>query len=149
MKIILKQKVTNLGVLGDIVDVKRGYARNYLFPYGKAVLATKSNKVVFKEQKDALLELESTRLVDAKSKAEKIDGNLFKVFANVGEGGKLFGSVGKKEISDAITNVVDFDIDRHCIRMPEGVIRHAGEFSLTLHLFSDISASFNIKVLSK
>ena len=102
MQVILKEKVENLGTLGSVVNVKPGYARNYLVPYGKAVQATEANIAAFEKQKAELQKLEAERLTTAKAKAEKISGQVFTIKAAAGDGGKLFGSVGTKEVADVI-----------------------------------------------
>jgi len=148
MQVILKERVENLGALGDIINVKPGYARNFLVPFGKAVQATKENIAVFEKQKAALEKREVKRLSDAKSQAEKISGKTFKIKAQAGDGGKLFGSVGTKEVAHAIASATDITIEKRHVRMPDGIIRHLGEFKLSVHLHTEIDAEILLVVES-
>ena len=149
MKIILKERIENLGFLGDIISVKPGYARNFLVPYGKAVQATKKNIAIFEEQKTALAKLEKKRLSDAKLQAGKISGKTFTINTLAGDGGKLFGSVGTKEVAHAIMSATNITIEKRNIRMPNGIIRHTGEFKIFIHLYTGIDAEILINVKSK
>ena len=149
MKIILKERIENLGSLGDIVSVKPGYARNFLVPYGKAVQATKKNIAIFEEQKTALEKLEEKRLSDARLQAEKISGKIFTINTRAGDGGKLFGSVGTKEVAHAIMSATNVTVEKRHIRMPDGIIRHTGEFKIFIHLHTDIDIEISLNVKSK
>ena len=146
MQVILKQKVENLGGLGVIVNVKPGYARNYLIPYGKAVRATKENIAIFEKQKAELERFEAQRLLDAKKKAEKIIGQIFRIKAQAGEGGKLFGSVGAKEIIEVIRAQTSIEVEKKHVRIHEGIIRMVGEFKLSIHLHTDVDAETTLVV---
>ena len=146
MQIILKEKVENLGALGDVVNVKPGYARNYLVPYGKAVQATEANIATFEKQKAELEKAEATRLGDAKAKAEKVMGHTFTIKAQAGEGGKLFGSVGTKEVAEIVSSQAGIEVEKRHVRMPEGIIRTIGEFKLSVHLHTDIDADIQLVV---
>ncbi|MFZ9034998.1 MAG: 50S ribosomal protein L9 [Francisellaceae bacterium] len=149
MQIILKQRVENLGVLGDVVNVKSGYARNYLIPYGRAVQATKENVEKFEAQKAELMKIEANRLNDAKAKAELIEGKTITIAAQAGDGGKLFGSIGSKEIADAIHSDLGIEMEKRHVRMPEGVIRAIGEFEFAIHLHSDVDATIKVVVIAE
>ena len=146
MQVILKEKVEPLGVLGSIVSVKSGYARNYLVPYGKAVQATEANIATFEKQKVELQKIEAERLATAKDKAEKITGQVFTIKATAGDGGKLFGSVGTKEVADAIA-AAGVEVEKRHVRMPEGIIRSLGEYQLSVHLHTDIDAEIKLVVI--
>ncbi|WP_192484018.1 MULTISPECIES: 50S ribosomal protein L9 [Cysteiniphilum] len=148
MQVILKEKVENLGTLGSVVNVKPGYARNYLVPYGKAVQATEANIAAFEKQKAELQKLEAERLTTAKAKAEKISGQAFTIKAAAGDGGKLFGSVGTKEVADAIA-AVGVEVEKRHVRMPEGIIRSLGEYELSVHLHSDVDADIKLVVIAE
>ncbi|WP_100550629.1 50S ribosomal protein L9 [Caedibacter taeniospiralis] len=148
MQVILKQKVENLGSLGDVVNVKPGYARNYLVPFGKAVQATEANIAAFEKQKAELHQLEAARLASAKVKAEKISGQVFKIIAAAGDGGKLFGSVGTKEVADVIA-AAGVEVEKRHVRMPEGTIRSLGEYELSVHLHSDVDAQIKLVVIAE
>ena len=145
MEIILKERVENLGKLGQVVNVKSGYARNFLVPKGKAVLATKENKAIFEKQKAELEKLEQERLAYAKLQAEKIEGKTFKISAQAGDEGKLFGSIGTKEIADKIATA-GIEVEKRHVRMPDGVIRQIGEYQLSVHLATDVDVNINVVV---
>ncbi|MDA0911011.1 MAG: 50S ribosomal protein L9 [Proteobacteria bacterium] len=148
MQVILKEKVENLGTLGSVVNVKSGYARNYLVPYGKAVQATEANIAAFEKQKAELQKLEAERLTAAKAKAEKISGQVFTIKAAAGDGGKLFGSVGTKEVADVIA-AAGVEVEKRHVRMPEGIIRSLGEYELSVHLHSDVDADIKLVVIAE
>lgn len=146
MQVILKEKIENLGALGEVVKVKAGYARNYLVPYGKAVQATKTNLAEFEKQKAELQKAEAARLATAKDKAEKMAGQIFAIKAAAGEGGKLFGSVGTKEVAKAICDTLNIEVEKRHVRMPDGIIHHLGEFKLSVHLHSGVDVDIQIVV---
>ena len=148
MQIILKEKVENLGVLGDVVNVKPGYARNFLIPFGKAVQATKANVEMFETQKAELEKAEKARLEAATITAEAIKDKVYTISAQAGEGGKLFGSVGTAEVAEAVSKESDKEIEKSQVRMPEGVIRTTGEFDLTVHVYTDVDADIKVNVVA-
>ena len=145
MEIILKERVENLGKLGDVVNVRSGYARNFLVPKGKAVMATKENIATFEKQKAELEKLEQARLASAQAQAERINGQSFTIKAQAGDEGKLFGSIGTKEVADLIA-AVGVEVEKRHVRMPEGVIRQVGEYELSIHLATDVDANITIVV---
>ncbi|MBK2124508.1 50S ribosomal protein L9 [Fangia hongkongensis] len=146
MQVILKEKVENLGALGDVVNVKPGYARNYLVPYGKAVQATEANIAAFDQQKAELQKVEAARLAEAKANAEKVEGQVFVIKAAAGDGGKLFGSVGTKEVAEVVAAQKGVAVEKRHVRMPEGIIRTIGEFTLSVHLHTDVDAEIKVVV---
>lgn len=148
MQVILKEKVENLGVLGDIVNVKPGYARNFLIPFGKAVQATKANIETFEAQKAELEKAEKARFDAAVAVADVIKDKTYTVAAQAGDGGKLFGSVGTAEVAEAITKESGKEIEKSQVRMPEGVIRTTGEFELTVHVYTDVDADIKVNVVA-
>ncbi|QIV96204.1 LSU ribosomal protein L9P [Allofrancisella inopinata] len=148
MQVILKEKVENLGVLGDIVNVKPGYARNFLIPFGKAVQATKANIETFEAQKAELEKAEKARYEAAVVTAEAIKDKKFTIAAKAGEGGKLFGSVGTAEVAKAVSQATGKEIEKSQVRMPEGVIRAIGEFDLTIHVYTDVDADIKVNVVA-
>lgn len=149
MKIILKEKVENLGVLGDVVNVRSGYARNFLVPFGKAVQATPANIANFELQKAELEKAEAQRFAEAQARAAQIENKTFTIIAQAGEGGKLFGSVGTKEVADAIQAETNIPVEKRHVRMPEGVIRSIGEVELTVHLYTGIDATIKVVVVAE
>ena len=137
MEIILLEQVVNLGRLGDLVNVKEGYARNYLIPQGKAQRATKENLAEF-EQKRAELEAQQAKILsDAQTKFEKIDGASIEIMQKAGVDGRLFGSVTHYDIADAL-NVQGYEINKNQIQMPTGPLnklgRHQSLLACTLRL---------------
>ncbi|AIT08634.1 50S ribosomal protein L9 [Candidatus Francisella endociliophora] len=148
MQVILKEKVENLGVLGDVVNVKPGYARNFLIPFGKAVQATKANIETFEAQKAELEKAEKARFDAAVAVADIIKDKTYTVAAQAGDGGKLFGSVGTAEVAEAITKESGKEIEKSQVRMPEGVIRTTGEFELTVHVYTDVDADIKVNVVA-
>jgi large subunit ribosomal protein L9 len=148
MQVILKEKVENLGVLGDIVNVKPGYARNFLIPFGKAVQATKANIEVFEAQKAELEKAEKARFDAAVATAESIKDKVYTIEAQAGDGGKLFGSVGTAEVAEAVSKASGKEIEKSQVRMPEGVIRTTGEFELSIHVYTDVDADIKVNVVA-
>ena len=148
MQVILKEKVENLGVLGDVVNIKPGYARNFLIPYGKAVQATEANIKVFELQKAELQKAEKARFDVAIAAAEKIKDKEYTIPAKAGDGGKLFGSVGTLEVAEVVSAASGQTIEKSQVRMPQGVIRSTGEFEITVHLYTDVDADIKIKVIA-
>ena len=148
MQIILKQKVENLGILGDIVIVKTGYARNFLVPFGKAVQATKANIETFEAQKVELQKIEKLKFEAAVVTAELIKDKTYTIGAQAGDGGKLFGSVGTLEVAKAVTDFVGTTIEKSQVRMPEGIIRTTGEFEISIHVYTDVDAAIKVKVIA-
>lgn len=145
MNIILLDKVTNLGGLGDQVVVKSGYARNFLFPRGKAVPATKANVEMF-EQRRAELEAQlATELKAAEARAEKVNAlETVVISSKAGTEGKLFGSIGTRDIAAAIT-AAGVEVQKSEILMPHGTLREVGEFDIELQMHAEITA--NIKLV--
>ncbi|MED7819810.1 MULTISPECIES: 50S ribosomal protein L9 [unclassified Francisella] len=148
MQVILKEKVENLGVLGDIVNVKPGYARNFLIPFGKAVQATKTNIEVFEAQKAELEKAEKARFDAAVVTADSIKDKVYTIEAQAGDGGKLFGSVGTAEVAEAVSKESGKEIEKSQVRMPEGVIRSIGEFELSIHVYTDVDADIKVNVVA-
>lgn len=145
MNIILLDKVTNLGGLGDQVVVKSGYARNFLFPRGKAVPATKANVEMF-EQRRAELEAQlATEMKAAEARAEKVNAlEAVVISSKAGTEGKLFGSIGTRDIAAAVT-AAGVEVQKSEILMPHGTLREVGEFDIELQLHAEVTA--NIKLV--
>jgi len=147
MNVILLDKVENLGDIGDLVTVKPGYGRNFLLPSGKASLATPANIKEF-EARRAQLEIQlSEEMASAKARAELVQGMELVITANVGPEGKLFGSVGPIDITDACEKV-GVEIARSEIRMPDGPIHEVGDYTVGLHFHSDVNAEITVKVVA-
>lgn len=138
MQVILLQRVVNLGKLGETVDVKAGYGRNYLIPQGKALPATEANLAKFEARRAELEALEAEELSAANARAEALaDVNVI-MRAKSGDEGKLFGSIGARDIADALTKS-GLEVDRSEVKMPEGAFRQIGEYKVTIQLHHDLS----------
>lgn len=147
MQLILLQKVTNLGNLGDKVDVKPGYGRNYLVPQGKAVPATAANLAEF-EAKRAEYEAKAQATLDAASARQaKLADASVTVAANASTEGKLFGSVGPREIAEALTKQLGVEVNKSEVVMGEGPLRNTGEFEVLVHLHADIDTTVKVVVV--
>jgi len=148
MQIILMEKVTNLGQLGDIVNVKSGFARNYLIPQGKAKRATEQAIAEFQSKRAELEKIQAASLAAAQAIAAKLDGLLLQITQKTGSDGKLFGSVTNTNIAEALAKQ-GFSIERSMIRMPHGQLKQVGDYPLTIALHSDVSAHITVSVLGE
>ena len=147
MQLILLQKVTNLGNLGDKVTVKPGYGRNFLVPPGKAVPATAANLAGF-EQRRAEYEAKAQATLDAaNTRQAKLEGASVTIAANASTEGKLYGSVGPREIADALSKLYGVDVHKAEVTMGEGPLRHVGEFEVQLHLHADVQTTVKVVVV--
>ena len=145
MELILLQKVTNLGVLGDKVNVKPGYGRNFLVPQGKAVPATAANVAEF-EAKRADYEAKAKAVHDdAESRAAKLEGASVTITANAATEGKLFGSVGPRDIADAFT-AAGLPLEKSEVIMGEGALRNVGEYEIVVKLHADVQTTVKVVV---
>jgi large subunit ribosomal protein L9 len=146
MQLILLQKVTNLGGLGDKVNVKPGYGRNFLVPHGKAVPATEANIKAF-EARRAEYEAKSNALLgDAEARKAKLEGAAVTIKANASTEGKLFGSVGPRDIAEAFT-AAGFPLNKSEVVMGEGPLRKTGEFDVLVHLHADIETKVKVTII--
>lgn len=148
MDVILLEKVPNLGNLGDKVSVRPGYGRNFLIPKGKAVAATAVKLAEFEQRRAELEKKASDELAAAQARAEAVSGLSVSIAQKAGEEGKLYGSVGTKDIAEAVT-AAGVAVERHEVRLPHGPIRLAGDYEVTLHLHSDVNATLNLKVVAE
>ena len=146
MNVILLDNVENLGSIGDLVKVKPGYGRNYLLPQGKAALATPKNIKEIEARRAELEKAAAAELAAAKKRAKAINGIEIVVPANVGSEGKLFGSVGPVDIAAAFEQV-QIEVERAEIRLPEGPIQEAGEFTIGVHLHPEVDAEVTVRVV--
>ena len=149
MEVILQENIASLGELGDKVDVSSGYGRNFLIPNGKAVPATEANISLF-EARRAELEATAAELVaKTEARAGKINSlGIIEISANSGEEGKLFGSIGTRDIADAI-NLSGCEIDKSEIRLPDGVLRELGEYLIAVQLPGAVAAEVNIAIVQE
>lgn len=146
MQIILLEKVVNLGVLGDIVKVKDGYARNFLIPQGKAKRATEANKAEFEARRAELERVQAEKLAAAQAVASKLEGLVVQIVRKAGMDGRLFGSVGNADIAEAL-QAQGHDIDRSTVRLPDGPLKQVGEVQVEVALHSDVVAPITVAVV--
>lgn len=145
MKIILMERIKNLGSLGEEVTVANGFARNYLIPQGKAARATKDNKAFFEAKRE---ELEAA-VADARQKAEHRADKLAElevtIYARTSAEGKIYGSVDTKQIADAVT-ATGVEIQKSEVRLNEGVLRNLGEYHISIQLYADVIATIKLVI---
>ena len=139
------QKVENLGDLGEKVSVKPGFARNFLVPTGKAKFATAKNLADFDAMRAELEKNAAEAVAAAEKRKATAEGLKVVITGNAGTEGKLFGSIGPREIADAIT-AAGLDVEKKEIRMPEGPLRTVGEFTVGIHMHSDVDVDLTITV---
>jgi large subunit ribosomal protein L9 len=147
MEVILLENIGNLGSLGDKVDVKAGFGRNYLIPQGKAVPATEVNVAQFEARRAELEAAASEALAAAETRAEAINAlGLISIGANAGEEGKLFGSIGTRDIAEAVS-AAGCEVDKSEVRLPEGALRELGEYEIAIQVHGDVSAMVAVAVV--
>ncbi|GAA4097493.1 50S ribosomal protein L9 [Zhongshania borealis] len=148
MQVILLEKIGKLGNLGDQVNVKGGYGRNFLIPFGKAVPATKTNVAEFEARRADLEATAAEKRSVADARAEKLAALSVTIEANSGDGGKLFGSIGTRDIADAVT-AAGVELNKSEVRMPEGPIRDLGTYDVAIQLHSDVVQTVSIAVVAE
>ncbi len=148
MQIILLEKIANVGNLGDVVKVRNGYARNFLIPQGKAKRATPENLKVIEAQRAELEAAAGAKLATAQGLAEKLEGKTFRIPQKAGVDGRLFGSVTNADVVDALKKE-GFEIEKAMVRMPEGPLKHVGDFALTVAPHTDVVANVTVTVVGE
>ena len=148
MEVILLEKIANLGSLGDKVSIKNGYARNYLIPQGKAVVATAKKIAEFEVRRAELEKAATEKLAAAQKRAEALSKLNITIAHKAGDEGRLFGSVGTHAIADAIVKA-GVAVEKQEIRLPHGTIRHLGDFDVDIHLRTDVNAKIAIKITAE
>jgi large subunit ribosomal protein L9 len=148
MEIILLETIDRLGGLGDMVNVKAGFARNYLLPQGKAKIATAENVAEIEARRAELEKHEAEMLTAAQARAEKLDGLEVSITAKSGGEGKLFGSITNANITEAV-NEKGVELEKSEVRMPEGPIRTAGEYDIVVHLHAQVNATIKVTVIGE
>lgn len=148
MQVILLERVQNLGELGDSVKVKPGYARNYLIPQGRAVVATPENLAEFEARRAELERQEAEALATVQARAEALEGTEITLARKTGEEGKLFGSVGPQDIADALT-AAGLEVARHEVRLLGDTFRQVGDYPVSVHLYADVEASITVHVVAE
>lgn len=148
MEVILLKKVENLGTLGDKVQVKGGYARNYLIPSARAVVATPANLKAFEARRVELeRELAAARAV-AEARKLQLEALLVTIPRKAGDEGRLFGSVGTADIAEAVQRLGQ-ELAREDVRLAQGSMRTVGEYEVEVHLHTEISATLRVAVVAE
>ncbi|MFO8113132.1 MAG: 50S ribosomal protein L9 [Desulfosalsimonadaceae bacterium] len=146
MRVILKETIDSLGIIGSEVDVKKGYARNFLIPQGKAVFATEQSRRQM-EQERAKIELQMAKEREtATQMAEKIEGVVCRIPAKVAEGDRLYGSVTTKDIAEAMKKQ-DIDIPKRMILLVEP-IKETGTYQVPIRIYKDVEPEITVEVVS-
>ena len=149
MDIILLDKIANLGGLGDQVSVKAGYARNFLFPQGKAVPATKDNVAKFEARRAELEAKIAEALAAAQARADQLAAlEAVTIASPAGDEGKLFGSVGTRDIADAIT-AAGVEVSKAEVKLPTGTLRELGEYDIDVQLHSDVTTTAKVVIVAE
>jgi len=148
MQVILLERVQNLGELGDSVKVRPGYARNFLIPQGRAVIATSANVAEFEAKRAELERQEAEALAAVQARAEALEGTEITIGRKTGEEGKLFGSVGPQDIADALS-AVGLEVGRHEVRLLSDTLRQIGDYEVGVHLYADVEASITVHVVAE
>ena len=141
------EKVAQLGDPGDLVNVKAGYGRNFLIPNGKAVRADEENKAEYEKRKESLLSAEAERKELAMSLALGMESLVIEITAEVSEEGTLYGSVGTREIADALVEK-GHQVEKSSVRLPEGVLKEVGEHSIDVELHPEVIAPITVKIIN-
>ncbi len=145
MEVILLEKIAGLGTLGDLVNVKAGYARNFLLPFSKAVPATKENLANFEARRAELEKHATDKLTKAQVRARALSEIELTLTAKAGEEGKLFGSIGVRDLSESIIST-GVEVAKSEIRMPDGPIRNVGEYDIHVQLHPEVKTTIKVFV---
>jgi len=145
MEIILLEKIANLGNMGEKVNVKPGYGRNYLIPQGKAAAATAENIAEYEARRVELEKASADALTAAQARREELHEMVITIASHAGEEGKLFGSVGTADIAHALTDS-GITVERHEVRLPEGAFRVVGEHDVLIQLHADVDATIKLLI---
>ncbi len=146
MDVILLEKVGRLGNLGDQVKVKGGFGRNFLIPYGKAVSATADNIARFEARRAELEKAATERMGTAEARAAKLAGLTITIPANCGDEGRLFGSVGARDIAEAIS-AAGIEITKSEVNLPAGALRSTGEFDIDVQLHPEVTQTIKLSIV--
>ena len=148
MQVILMEKVTNLGELGEVVKVKQGYARNYLIPHGKAKRATPENIKHFEGRRSELEKAQNEQLAKAQERGAKLESLKLQITQKAGVDGRLFGSVTNYDIVEALEKQ-GHEVERAQVRMPQGPLKQVGEFPIQIALHTDVTVTITVAVLGE
>jgi large subunit ribosomal protein L9 len=146
MKVILKEDLSNLGVAGDVVDVKAGYARNFLLPQGLAYMASAANVRRIEAERSQREEVSRRDYLEARRRASQLEGKQLVFQARAGEEGKLFGSVTNADVADRLNEQgLDFEIDRRWVHLEEP-LKALGDFTVPVRLHGDVTVDVDVRV---
>jgi large subunit ribosomal protein L9 len=148
MQILLLEKITNVGNLGDVVKVKDGYARNFLIPQGKAKRATPANLEAIEAQRTELERAAGEKLATAQALAEKLEGSTLRIPQKAGVDGRLFGSVTNADVVESL-KAQGVDVEKSMVRMPSGPLKHVGEHPVSVVLHTDVTAHVTVNVVGE
>ena len=148
MVVILLDKVGKLGAIGDKVTVKSGYGRNYLLPQGKAVAATAKNIAGFETRRAGLEAAAAAKIAEATARAEKLAALEVTIAAKAGDEGRLFGSIGTRDIAEAIS-AAGVEVAKSEVRLPQGVIREIGQFEIDIQLHAEVIQAVKLAVVAE
>lgn len=148
MEVILLEKVNNLGGIGDKVNVRAGYGRNFLIPQKKAVPASDANVADFEARRAELEAKAAEVLAAAQARFDKLQGLTVEIVSKAGDEGKLYGSIGTRDIADAVT-ATGVELAKNEVRMPEGAIRQTGEFELEVQVHPDVAGTIKVNVVAE
>ncbi|OIQ93760.1 50S ribosomal protein L9 [mine drainage metagenome] len=148
MQVILLEKVTNLGNLGDVVKVKDGYGRNFLIPQRKARTATAQALREFEAKRAELEKLAAEKLAAAQELAQKMEGMTVQLVQKAGVDGRLFGSVTNHDIAEALGKQ-GFTVPKAAMRMPNGPLKAVGDHAVEVSLATDVTVSITVSVLGE
>ncbi len=149
MNVILLEKIAKLGDIGEAVNVRSGFARNFLFPKGKAVPATRRNLEEFEQRRTELLAAHNEKIAHARERAEKLADLAIRLEVNASDEGRLFGSVSSREVADAVNEKAGSDLARSEIILPGGSIRQCGDYEVTVDLGFEVSVTFALAVVNR
>ncbi|TQV67266.1 50S ribosomal protein L9 [Exilibacterium tricleocarpae] len=148
MDVILLDKVGKLGTIGDKVAVKAGFGRNYLIPQGKAIPATAANLAEFEARRSELEAAAAKKLTGAEGRAARLAEVSITITANAGDEGKLFGSIGTRDIAEAVT-AAGVEISKSEVRLPEGTLRELGEYDVDIQLHTDVVQPIKLAIVAE
>lgn len=146
MNVILLEKVGKLGAVGDTAAVKAGYARNFLFPTGKAIPATRTNLENFEARRAELLAAHNEKVGVAQGRADKLKDLRIVIAVNAGEEGRLFGSIGTRDIADAVT-AAGVEVSKAEVRLPHGALREVGEYVISIDLGHEVEENITLAIV--
>ncbi len=146
MEVILFENIDRLGAIGDLVNVKSGFARNFLLPQGKAKVATDENKAEIESRRAEFEKKAADELADATKRGTQIETLAISITAKSGTEGKLFGSIGNVDIATAITEA-GVEIEKRNVRLPDGPLRQAGEYEIVIHLHAEVNSVAKVTII--